>query len=91
MKNNTYSNGQKAHEKVGDLLTYYFKNGNIRAQGLSQNEVMEGEWIFYRQTGQKWQVGNFKDGLKHGPWIRYNKKEVLDYQETFNVGVIVQR
>ena len=48
---------------------------------------MEGEWIFYRETGQLWQVGNFINGQKHGPWIRYDKQDVLEYQEDFDHGV----
>jgi antitoxin component YwqK of YwqJK toxin-antitoxin module len=48
---------------------------------------MEEEWIFYRETGQLWQVGNFKGGQKHGPWVRYNKQDALEYQEVFDQGV----
>ena len=87
MKNKTYSNGQKTHEQSGDLLTYYFKNGNKKAEGRFVRETMEGEWIFYRETGQLWQVGNFKEGQKSGPWIRYDKNDALEYQEVFENGV----
>ena len=87
MKNKTYSNGQKTYEQSGDQLTYYFKNGKVKAEGRSVHELMEGEWIFYRETGQLWQVGNFKGGQKHGPWIRYDKQDVLEYQEVFDHGV----
>ena len=87
MKNKSYSNGQKTFELLGDQLTYYFKNGKVKAKGRSVNEVMEGEWIFYRETGQLWQVGNFKGGQKHGPWIRYDKQAVLEYEEVFDQGV----
>lgn len=38
MKNKTYSNGQKTFEQAGDLLTYYFKNGEIKAKGQSVHE-----------------------------------------------------
>ena len=48
---------------------------------------MEGKWIFYRETGQLWQVGNFKGGQKHGPWVRYDKNDALEYQEIFEHGV----
>jgi len=83
MKNKAYSNGQKTFEQVGKELTYFFKNGKTKAEGVSINEIMEGEWKFYRETGQLWQVGNFKEGQKHGPWIRYDKKGKIEYQETF--------
>ncbi len=47
-----YANGQTVHEMVGDKLTYYYKNGEIKAQGQLINNQMEGRWIFYRETGQ---------------------------------------
>lgn len=91
MKNKVYSNGQKTFEQTGDNLTYFFKNGKIKAEGLSINELMEGEWKFYRETGQLWQVGNFKEGLKHGSWLRYDKKDQLEYNETFDKGKLVKK
>ena len=90
MKNNTYSNGQKTFEQVGEELTYFFKNGKIKAEGISINGIMEGEWKFYRETGQLWQVGNFKEGQKHGSWIRYDKKGKLEYEETFTNGNLMK-
>ena len=51
---------------------------------------MEGEWIFYRETGQLWQVGNFKRGKIDGPWVRYDKKNNVEYKEYFENGVIVK-
>jgi antitoxin component YwqK of YwqJK toxin-antitoxin module len=90
MKNKTYSNGQKTFEQVGEELTYFFKNGKIKAEGISMNGIMEGEWKFYRETGQLWQVGNFKEGQKHGSWIRYDKKGKLEYQETFTKGNLMK-
>ena len=90
MKNKSYSNGQKTFEQVGEELTYFFKNGKIKAEGISINGIMEGEWKFYRETGQLWQVGNFKEGQKHGSWIRYDKKGKLEYQETFTNGNLMK-
>ena len=51
---------------------------------------MEGEWIFYRETGQLWQIANFENGKKHGRWIRYNKNDEIEYQETFENNKIVK-
>ena len=90
MKNKTYSNGQKTFEQVGEELTYFFKNGKIKAEGISINGIMEGEWKFYRETGQLWQVGNFNEGQKHGSWVRYDKKDKLAYQETFINGKLLK-
>ena len=47
-----YTNGQKVQELKGNRLTYFFKNGKVKAEGFFENSLMEGEWIFYRETGQ---------------------------------------
>jgi len=86
-----YSNGQKVHELTGNKLTYFFKNGKVKAEGFLIKEKMEGEWKFYRETGQLWQVGNFKNDMKNGTWVRYDKNDKLEYQETFNDNKIVKK
>ena len=55
-----YANGQKIFEIKENTLTYFFKNGNLKASGPYINELMEGEWVFYRESGQLWQTGNFQ-------------------------------
>ena len=44
---------------------------------------MEGEWVFYRESGQLWQTGNFQHNLKHGRFVRYDKNDKVEYDETF--------
>ncbi|SIS97639.1 hypothetical protein SAMN05421766_10621 [Zobellia uliginosa] len=56
MKKKEYANGQKIYEQKRDILTYFFREGKTKAQGLSINKEMEGEWKFYRESGQLWQV-----------------------------------
>ena len=90
MNKKLYTNEQKTFEQVGDTLTYFFKDGKIKAKGISINGVMQGEWKFYRKTGQLWQVGNFKEGQKHGSWLRYDKKDKLEYEETFINGDLLK-
>ena len=90
MKKKEYANGQKSYEQKGDTLTYFFKDGNVKAEGISINDVMEGEWKFYRESGQLWQVGNFKNGEKNGNWIRFDKEGNLEYEENFKGGKIVK-
>jgi antitoxin component YwqK of YwqJK toxin-antitoxin module len=86
MDKNEYVNGQKIFEYAGDTLTYFFKNGKVKAKGKSDKSVMQGEWKFYRETGQLWQIGNFKDNQKHGKWRRYDRVGNIEYEETFNEG-----
>ncbi|TDE27220.1 hypothetical protein E0I61_15060 [Flavobacterium ranwuense] len=65
--------GQIAHELVGDELTYFFKNGKVKGKGTFINRLMEGEWLFYLETGQLWQIENFKNSKKNGSFIRYDR------------------
>jgi len=44
---------------------------------------MQGEWKFYRETSQLWQVGNFINGNKNGSWVRYDRNGKLEYSENF--------
>ena len=83
LKNKEYTNGQKTYEFIGNKLIYYYKNGNIKAEGISENDLMQGEWKFYRETNQLWQVGNFINGNKNGPWLRYDRNGKVEYSENF--------
>ena len=86
-----YTNGQKVYELIEDALTYFYKNGNLKATGPFINEFMEGEWTFYRESGQLWQVGNFEHNLKHGRFIRYDKKDEVEYDKTFVKGKLLKK
>jgi antitoxin component YwqK of YwqJK toxin-antitoxin module len=91
MQNNVYKNGQTISEQNGNRLTYYYKNGKVKAQGIFENNLMQGEWIFYRETGQLWQIGNFKDSLKHGHFVRYDRKDQVEMDENFVGGKKVKK
>lgn len=82
----TYANGQKVYELNGDTLTYYFIDGTVKSKGTYNDEQMEGKWVFYRKTGELWQVGQFKGGQKHGRWIRYSRDGEIEYDEEFRAG-----
>lgn len=83
MKQVKYKNGQVGFELKGATLTYFFKDGTVKAFGPYKKDMMEGKWTFYREGGQLWGIGNFKNSKKHGIWIRYDKKGKLEYKETF--------
>jgi len=91
LKNKEYANGQKTYELIGNKMTYFFKNGKIKAEGILDNNQMQGEWRFYRETGQLWQVGNFINDNKDGTWIRYDKNGRLEYSETFKDNIVVKK
>jgi antitoxin component YwqK of YwqJK toxin-antitoxin module len=88
MKNSGhYLNGQIISDQKGDTLTYYFENGDIKAQGKCVEGIFQGKWIFNKKEGYLWQVGNFdNDGRKHGPWIRYNRDGSVETSQIFEHG-----
>lgn len=88
LEKKTYANGQKVYTLKDGKLTYFFKDGTVKSEGPFEDEKMEGEWIFYRATGQLWQVGHFKGNTKHGRWIRYDKENEIEYDEVFENGKI---
>lgn len=78
-----YSNGQVVSEQKGDLLTYYHKDGKIKAQGKCIDGSFEGEWKFYKKEGYLWTMGHFKDNKKHGKWVRYKADGSIEKEEIF--------
>lgn len=90
LEKKAYANGQKVYDLENDTLTYYFIDGTVKSKGTYRNEQMEGEWVFYRKTGELWQVGQFKVGQKHGRWLRYSRDGEIEYDETFNEGKVIK-
>lgn len=83
LEKKTYANGQKVYELSDDRLTYYYKSGVKKAEGPFINGMMQGEWVFYRETGQLWQTASFLNNMKHGEFIRYNKAGQIEYHQHF--------
>lgn len=89
--NDTYVNGQKSYILEGNKLTFFFKDGKVRAEGPFENGMMQGEWTFYRATGQLWEIGHFMNDKKDGRFIRYDKENKVEYDEVFQAGKIVKK
>jgi antitoxin component YwqK of YwqJK toxin-antitoxin module len=85
-----YANGQPMFEQDGARLTWFFKTGRKKAEGRSMGGVMQGEWRFWRETGELWQVGHFLDGLKHGPWLRLARDGSVEHRAQFEHGKVVK-
>ena len=81
-----YNNGQVVRQQKGDILTYYHKDGNIKAQGKCVDGVFQGKWVFNKKEGYLWNVGHFRDHKKHGKWIRYRADGSVEKEETFRDG-----
>jgi antitoxin component YwqK of YwqJK toxin-antitoxin module len=82
-----YSNGQRVTVQDGDILTYFFEDGSIKAQGKYANGAMQGEWLFNKKEGYRWQVGHFDEaGQKHGSWVRYLPDGSVQVEQHFDHG-----
>ena len=91
MKDQYYANGQKVFEQKGNIRTYFFKTGDLRAKGKFIEGNMEGKWIFNRNSGELWQIGHFLQNEKHGEWIRYDKKGAVEYHAEFDKGKLIKK
>ena len=90
-KSNVYKNGQALSEIKGDILTYYYKSGKIKATGKCINDKFEGKWLFYNENGSVIQEGNFKNNLKDGEWKRYNENGEPEYNAIFKEGKEIKK
>jgi antitoxin component YwqK of YwqJK toxin-antitoxin module len=87
----TYACGQPVSALEDATLTFFYKNGQKKAEGPFVDGMMEGTWRFYRYDGALWQTGNFKNEQKHGRWTRYDREGVVEYDEEFFEGKKVKK
>ncbi|MDR1895446.1 MAG: DUF1801 domain-containing protein [Prevotellaceae bacterium] len=85
-----YKNGRRVYRIQGNRLTFFHKNGKIKAEGIYENKLMQGEWKFYYTTGQLSQTGTFRNSKKQGPWTRYSKENKLMSQTLFEDDKVVR-
>lgn len=85
-----YKNGQLKEEIIEGIRIVYFEDGTIKAKG-SYNGKMNGQWLFYKKTGSLWQVGNLKDDIKDGSWIRYNDDGSVEKEMFFEAGKEIKK
>ena len=86
LKQKTYKNGQKTYELKDQVMTVFFNNGLIKARGPFVDRQMEGEWMFYKKSGELWQIGHFLHNQKHGEWIYYTKEGNVEKKAQFMNG-----
>lgn len=86
LKNKTHKNGQKTYDLTNGVMTVFFKTGLVKAQGPFVDHHMEGEWMFYRNSGELWQIGHFKHNQKHGKFTRFEISGQIEKQESFVEG-----
>jgi antitoxin component YwqK of YwqJK toxin-antitoxin module len=56
---------------------YFTKKGNLMFKYNYFLNEEDGECVWYWDNGKKWIIGNYKNGLKEGPWKHYNADGTL--------------
>lgn len=88
LKNKIYKNGQRAYVLKNKIMKVFFRTGIVKAQGPFANNKMEGEWMFYRKTGELFQIGHFEHNQKHGLWTRFAQDGKVEKKEQYAHGKI---
>lgn len=80
-----YSNGQVYSIIQDGIRSYFYKSGKLKASGAFVNGQMEGEWKFYRENGDLCQIGYFKNSVRTGLWIKFDREgNVINKKFAFN-------
>jgi len=59
-------------KKTGESLELY-SNGVLKSFGKIKNDVMHGDWKWFRKNGVILRSGTFKAGKQVGVWITYDQ------------------
>ena len=49
-----------------DTVRHYWSNKKLMSQGLEQNGVEVGNWVYFHKNGTKWMEGGYLNGQKVG-------------------------
>jgi antitoxin component YwqK of YwqJK toxin-antitoxin module len=86
-----YKNGQPKTELADGVMTHFFVDGSIKAQGpMTEDGKMDGRWVFNKKEGHLWQVGYFERDLQHGEWTVYASDGSVESTKVFERGRRVQ-
>jgi len=72
-------------ERSGRWL-HHFRDGAVRSDCHYDRGVLQGDCVWYRQTGGLLQKGGFLDGEKHGFWQKWTNAGVLIDEGSFDRG-----
>jgi antitoxin component YwqK of YwqJK toxin-antitoxin module len=75
-----------AGERTG-LWQHHFRDGALRSEFHYDHGELNGDCVWYRQTGGLLQKGGFLDGEKHGRWQRWTNTGAPLDEGTFERGV----
>lgn len=72
--------------KKNGLFKIYHKNGILEMIGTIEDNLNQGKWTYYYQSGQIESEGYFKDDLPTGLWKWYHENGNLKEIGTFEKG-----
>lgn len=87
VEKNIYTNGQKVYELNHEYLTYYFKDGALKAKGPLIKNKKEGLWQFYHRSGELWKEGAYLKGKKEGRWQRFSAEGQVEEDAHYEKGL----
>jgi antitoxin component YwqK of YwqJK toxin-antitoxin module len=73
-------------EKYSGVYISYYQDDTKEAVYTIKNGVENGSVEFYYPTTEIMEQGNFKDGLKHGKWVRWSVKGNKLAEANYNKG-----
>ncbi len=66
----------------------YYEEGQLKAEGVYENDKPVGKWKYYYQDGKTEQTGNFtKQGKRDGTWKWYYENGALLREESYRNGM----
>ena len=74
------------NEKIEDLYTEYYENGEKKAILELENGIFEGDASFYYDSGILKMEGSYKNGEKKGKWKYYTEDGNMLDKETWKKG-----
>lgn len=90
-------------EQKDELIkgTFYYEDGNIRQEGTYKNGKLHGEWISYKQNGEKNAIAQYEEGNKTGKWffwsddilteVDYSANRIAEVKNYKNTNTLVIR
>ncbi|HTN08282.1 hypothetical protein [Agriterribacter sp.] len=55
------------------LAKKYYDSGVLKAEGIMQNGLKEGKWIYYFESGIKHREINFNNDVENGEWKMWHE------------------
>ena len=86
MDHTHYANGQKVYEMDGHTLTYFYRDGTLKAKGTFSDGHKQGLWQYFRKSGHLWKEGSYKNGKREGLWEQFSPEGQVEVEVRYENG-----